>query len=490
MSNFDYKNLTPFKWFVLENFPFIEADFDALSEWQLFCKLGKELNKLINSTNTLGTQVEDLTNYFNNLDVQDEIDNKLNEMAESGELEEIIAQYLQLAGLLCFNTVNDMKNATNLINGSFVKTFGLNEYNDGKGEFYKIRNITSSDIVDNYKIIALNNSNVLIAELIETAKKRCILIGDSYSVGVSATNNKGWSAYTKELLEANGYSVTVINENGAGFIRQGQNLHTFKTLLESNLSNILNKQYVDKIVVAGGCNDYLYTANVIEPAIEEFINFCKTNFINSKVYVGMIGNFSKEISGWKFALYNNVLPAYINCNKYGGIYLSGTENLNKKYSLFDVDNTHLLNYEAIGCGIFNILENKNMTKYNSYTKSTTNNTNLSKQIEMYTMQQDNIVNILIPNQSMINLTTPATGNVLNLGKIELENYRSSDGFILSIPCEIAVILQDANVYYSNANITINNDNELLLAIQNVTTFDNIVTLAFAGTSFTLPTIYC
>ena len=181
MSNFDYKNLTPFKWFVLENFPFIEADFDALSEWQLFCKLGKELNKLINSTNTLGTQVEDLTNYFNNLDVQDEIDNKLNEMAESGELEEIIAQYLQLAGLLCFNTVNDMKNATNLINGSFVKTFGLNEYNDGKG---------------------------------------------------------GWSAYTKELLEANGYSVTVINENGAGFIRQGQNLHTFKTLLESNLSNI------------------------------------------------------------------------------------------------------------------------------------------------------------------------------------------------------------------------------------------------------------
>ena len=94
MSNFDYKNLTPFKWFVLENFPFIEADFDALSEWQLFCKLGKEMNKIINSTNTLGTQVEDLTNYFNNLDVQNEIDNKLNEMAESGELDQIIGEYI------------------------------------------------------------------------------------------------------------------------------------------------------------------------------------------------------------------------------------------------------------------------------------------------------------------------------------------------------------------------------------------------------------
>lgn len=98
MNKFEYKNLTPFKWFVLENFPFIEADFDALTEWQLFCKLGKEMNKIINSENTLGTQMENVTNafielqnyvnnYFDNLDVQEEINNKLNELAESGKLE-------------------------------------------------------------------------------------------------------------------------------------------------------------------------------------------------------------------------------------------------------------------------------------------------------------------------------------------------------------------------------------------------------------------
>lgn len=85
MNKFNYSKLTPFKWYVLENFPFIEADFDALTEWQLFCKIGKEINKIIKSTNTLGTQVESLTdyvtNYFDNLDVQEEINNKLNEMA-------------------------------------------------------------------------------------------------------------------------------------------------------------------------------------------------------------------------------------------------------------------------------------------------------------------------------------------------------------------------------------------------------------------------
>ena len=103
MNKFNFNKLTPFKWFVLENFPFIEADFDALTEWQLFCKLGKEINKIINSENTLGTQMENVTNafidlqnyinnYFDNLDVQEEINTKLNEMVEDGTLAEIINQ--------------------------------------------------------------------------------------------------------------------------------------------------------------------------------------------------------------------------------------------------------------------------------------------------------------------------------------------------------------------------------------------------------------
>nr|DAI89285.1 MAG TPA: hypothetical protein [Caudoviricetes sp.] len=35
MNNFSYKNLCPFKWFVLQNFPFIEADFDAITNFIL-----------------------------------------------------------------------------------------------------------------------------------------------------------------------------------------------------------------------------------------------------------------------------------------------------------------------------------------------------------------------------------------------------------------------------------------------------------------------
>ncbi len=117
---------------------------------------------------SLFIQLKDyVENYFDNLDVQKEINNKLDTMAASGELQEIIISYLNINGLLCFNTLNDLKNAVNLINGSFVKTYGLNLYNDGLGYFYKIRNITNTDVIDDITIIALNDEN-LVAELIPT----------------------------------------------------------------------------------------------------------------------------------------------------------------------------------------------------------------------------------------------------------------------------------------------------------------------------------
>ena len=176
MNKFDYKYLTPFKWFILENFPFIEADFDALTNWQLFCKLGKEMNKIINSENILGTQMENVTNafielqnyvdnYFENLDVQNEINTKLDEMAESGELQNIIVAFLKLNSLISFNNVEDMKNSQNLIDGSFAQTLGFYKYNDGGSGTYKIREIQNTDIVDNCTIIPLSFNN-LIAELI------------------------------------------------------------------------------------------------------------------------------------------------------------------------------------------------------------------------------------------------------------------------------------------------------------------------------------
>lgn len=100
-----YKRLTPFKRCVLQNFPFIEADFDALTNYGLLCKIVEYLNKVITSQNEVQENVEALNNafielkdfvdnYFKNLDVQDEINNKLDEMVADGTMAELVAQYI------------------------------------------------------------------------------------------------------------------------------------------------------------------------------------------------------------------------------------------------------------------------------------------------------------------------------------------------------------------------------------------------------------
>lgn len=161
--------LSPFKWFVLQNFPFIEADFDALTNYELMCKVVEYLNETIAKTNELGNQVEVLTNWFNNLDVQEEINNKLDEMADSGELQEIMADYLNTKAIFGFDTKQDMKSATNLVAGSYAKTYGNTNYKTGDGYFYKVREITNQDVVDDDNIIALADED-LVAEKIPDAR--------------------------------------------------------------------------------------------------------------------------------------------------------------------------------------------------------------------------------------------------------------------------------------------------------------------------------
>ena len=91
---------------VLQNFPFIEQDFDALTDYQLLCKVVEYLNNVINSQNELIDVTESFVaafnelhsyveHYFDNLDVQEEINNKIDDMVSDGTFEEIIGHYFR-----------------------------------------------------------------------------------------------------------------------------------------------------------------------------------------------------------------------------------------------------------------------------------------------------------------------------------------------------------------------------------------------------------
>ena len=98
MNTRNYLPLTPFKGWVLENFPFIEADFDAITNYELICKITEYLNNVISNLNTVEENVTDaidyINNYFNNLDLTEEVSNKLDEMALDGTLTNLIKDYV------------------------------------------------------------------------------------------------------------------------------------------------------------------------------------------------------------------------------------------------------------------------------------------------------------------------------------------------------------------------------------------------------------
>lgn len=141
---------------------------------QQTARMYAKVNELVKAVNGMDKiikeYIEYIDNYFKNLDVQEEINVKLDDMAENGQLEEIISLYLELGSVIAFNTTADLKGATNVVDGSTCIRLGDTAYDDGKVNLYKIRELQEGDVVDEDKILALTNSDTLIAERIDDIK--------------------------------------------------------------------------------------------------------------------------------------------------------------------------------------------------------------------------------------------------------------------------------------------------------------------------------
>ena len=72
---------------------------DSLSYYELLCKVVDYLNKVmeddINVVNLVNELEEFVNNYFDNLDVQEEINNKLDAMVESGEFSAVLSDFIE-----------------------------------------------------------------------------------------------------------------------------------------------------------------------------------------------------------------------------------------------------------------------------------------------------------------------------------------------------------------------------------------------------------
>lgn len=149
--------LPPFKSWLASNIPAVYDN--TMTYYEELCALIKYLQDVVipalnhnaKAVTTISTAVEQLKkyveDYFKNLDVQEEINNKLDQMAADGTLQEIITAYLEANVTWTFDTVEDMQSASNLVTGSYAKTLGYHSIGDGGNATYKI-----VDTADSYTI--------------------------------------------------------------------------------------------------------------------------------------------------------------------------------------------------------------------------------------------------------------------------------------------------------------------------------------------------
>ena len=158
-----------FRNWVCQNFPVLVDDFDALTDYELFCKVLSYVKDIVKDNKEINKKLNELEiyvkNYFENLDVQEEIDNKLDEMVQQGTLQEIIEEYLNFKTTRCYDDIKELKESTNLIAGSTAQIIGYDSINDGGKNIYYIRERTIDDNIDDVNIVLLDSG--LVAELIK-----------------------------------------------------------------------------------------------------------------------------------------------------------------------------------------------------------------------------------------------------------------------------------------------------------------------------------
>lgn len=284
-------DLSPFKKMIVTIGELPTAFVESMTYYEALAYFATYLeDKVIPAININATILDELQDYvihyFDNLDVQEEINNKLDAMADSGELQEIIAEYINTRAVFGFDNISDMKSASNLIDGSYAHTCGKNTLNDGRDSLYKIREVTNQDVVDNENIIAMDNTDLIAEKIIHNEKvKKVIIIGDSYT-------NHHYDDITTFWYERFGNNLG-LTLNSTMFVKgtDGGGFGSGTCLTDLQLfGNLPNKESVTDIFVVGGWNDSTVNEAQLSQGMVEFRNYALTTFPNARISVAFVGH--------------------------------------------------------------------------------------------------------------------------------------------------------------------------------------------------------
>ena len=199
---------------------------DSLSYYELLCKVVDYLNNTIADVNTLGTDVDNLNkafiqlqdyvnNYFSTLDVQQEINNKLDEMVENGTFDKLLSKIFG-------GVVN-------------VKAIGA------KGDGINDDTIYFQKAINTNQIVFIPNGTYNVSEL-NFNNERLQIIGETNTFINSSVN---W-----DLKDINNVYIKNITMTGG------------KIIIYSDYSNLRDKNmYLENVLNTSGTSWNLFIAN-------------------------------------------------------------------------------------------------------------------------------------------------------------------------------------------------------------------------------------
>lgn len=197
----------------LTNFPYIEKDFDAITDYELLCKVVDYLNQVIQNENTQNESIISLydafvelkdyvDNFFDNLDVQDEINTKLDEMVEDGTFDTIINQTL-------FTNINNKIDKRIVYTSEFRETYeddhDLLEY-CLSGDFSKV--YIDNDLTINEVVNLPSNIEIFSSSTITGNKTRIFLASNKENITI---NGGKYIVVDNDAVEANSYQPILIS---------------------------------------------------------------------------------------------------------------------------------------------------------------------------------------------------------------------------------------------------------------------------------------
>ena len=244
----NYTDLQPFRFWCQKVLPLVYDD--SLSYYELLCKVVDYLNKTMEDVGVLEGDVTGLheaykklqsyvNDYFSTLDVQEEINNKLDAMAKNGTLSQLIKPYVQESPTFV-DSENEMTNANSVY---VLKTNGhLYTYNrttnnfEDSGLAYGINGIYPKNVDYNTWINTIMNKQVFKDKqaLFVTNPYKEAIVNNSYECKSELVSHNCEFTETNPILI---YGLTTPITNLEYFFRH------YSVLLYSNISNVKIRMY-------------------------------------------------------------------------------------------------------------------------------------------------------------------------------------------------------------------------------------------------------